>query len=146
MFQFKDLTFEISDDKIYLARVGNIAVSDGNGFCEVQIAGENKNSHLGVKMINSSEGGRLKYVSHEITDGKLEILQKSELVEVTTRFVSHTDSNAFQVTSEVKNISHESIVLEEVSSFVMFGIGSMSISLESSLTILSSPFSVLFMR
>ena len=126
MFQFKDLTFEISDDKIYLARVGNIAVSDGNGFCEVQIAGENKNSHLGVKMINSSEGGRLKYVSHEITDGKLEILQKSELVEVTTRFVSHTDSNAFQVTSEVKNISHESIVLEEVSSFVMFGIGSLN--------------------
>ena len=59
---FCNLEFVIDDEKIYLTRIGNIDTGK-SGFAEVQICGENKPTHLGAKMANSSEGLRLSYVS-----------------------------------------------------------------------------------
>ncbi|MBQ5927098.1 MAG: alpha-galactosidase, partial [Clostridia bacterium] len=49
--------------------------------------------------------------------------QRSDLVEVKTVFTAYEDSNALRIENEVKNISDEEIVLEEVSSFVLSGFG-----------------------
>ena len=79
---------------------------------------------MGVKMINSSEGEKLKYVSHEEKDGMLTVVQESELVRVTTFFTNFGDCNAVRIKTAVENISDNPFVLEEVSSFVLQGIGS----------------------
>ena len=122
--RFSGLKFDIIGNKIYLSAVGSFAQSEGRGFCEIQVAGENKCSHLGVKMINSSEADKLCYVTHTLTDEKLVIVQRSELVEVETTFISHNDCKAVQVTTKVTNISDNPAVLENVSAFVFSGIGS----------------------
>lgn len=120
---FKNLQFFIAEDKrIYLTKCGNI-VRGAGGFVEVQICGENKDSHLGVKMANSSEGARLFYVSHTQTENTLTIVQQSEKIQTTTVFETYDDTNAIRVHTEVKNISDEDIILEEVSAFVAYGIG-----------------------
>ena len=122
--RFANLRFDIVEDKIFLTEVGNLAKSENRGFCEIQIAGENKVSHMGVKMINSSEGDRLFYVSHKIDSESLIIVQRTELVEVTSTFVKYEDCDSFRVNTSVKNISNSDIVLEDVSAFVFSGIGS----------------------
>lgn len=123
-FRFNGLEFDIVNDTIFLTEVGNFAKGISRPFAEVQIAGENKITHMGVKMINSSEGEKLKYISHEENDGKLTVIQESELVRVTTLFTSYSDCNAVKVKTYVENISDKPFVLEEVSSFVLHGIGS----------------------
>ena len=119
---FKNLLFDIVDNRILLKRCGHIAFS-GYGFVEVQIAGENKNTHLGAKMAKSSEGEKLRYLSHTQTENRLEIVQCSDLVEVKTIFEGYTDTNTVRVHNEVKNISDREIVLGEVSAFMALGIG-----------------------
>ncbi|MBE6685481.1 MAG: hypothetical protein E7592_07550, partial [Ruminococcaceae bacterium] len=114
--RFAQLKFEIIDNKIFLSEVGAFAQSEGRGFCELQIAGENKCSHLGVKMVNSSEADKLCYVSHTLTDNKLVIVQRSALAEVETAFISYGDCKAVQISTRVTNIANEPIVLEGVSS------------------------------
>ena len=123
-FYFDNLTFEILNGQIFLIRVGNFNTVTHRSFAEVQIAGENKISHHGVKMVYSSEGEKLKYISHEEKDGRLTIVQESELVRVTTLFTSYGDCNAVRVKTVVENISDKPFVLEEVSAFVLHGIGS----------------------
>ena len=118
-----DLFFEVKGDKIYLTPPEKSNEALCFGFAEVQISGENKITHLGAKMANSSEGERLHYVSHTQTENKLEILQMSNLVEVKTVLVSYGDTNATRIYTEVKNIADDKIVLEEVSAFVMSGFG-----------------------
>jgi len=122
--KFGLMTFLIENGNIFLTQVGNFVNNEKRRFCEVQIAGENKISHMGVKMVNSSEGPKLRYVSHTVDGDKLTIIQRSELVEVTTLFTSFGDCNAFRVKTFVKNISPAPFVLEEVSAFVLSRIGS----------------------
>jgi alpha-galactosidase len=74
-------------------------------------------------MVNSSEGRRLRYVSHQQTDNVLIIIQRSSLVEVKTVFTAYEDTNAVRVYTEIKNITKEEIVLEEVSAFTLTGFG-----------------------
>ena len=120
---FKNLKFFVTEEqKIYLTQCANFTHAAG-GFVEVHICGENKNSHMGGKMINSSEGEKLLYVSHTQTENTLTIVQKSELVETMTIFETYDDTNAVRVHTEVKNITDTDIILEEVSAFVAFGIG-----------------------
>jgi len=126
--RFSQLKFEIIDNKIFLSEVGSFAQSEGRGFCELQIAGENKCSHLGVKMVNSSEADKLCYVSHTLTDNKLVIVQRSALAEVETAFISYGDCKAVQISTRVTNIANEPIVLEGVSSLVFSGIGSYEVT------------------
>ena len=123
MIQFKDLEFIIRDNKILLVKAGGIVNPDGASFVEVQISGENKDTHLGAKMVRSSEAARLCYVSHEQTDSCLKIVQRSALIETTTVFTAYEDTNAVRVYTSVRNISKEEIVLEEVSAFVAVGLG-----------------------
>lgn len=120
---FGPLKFDIVDNTVFLAETGSFRKPRNRRFCEVQIAGENKISHMGVKMVNSSEGENLRYVSHTLSGGRLIWVHKSELVEVTHIFTSFGDCNAFRVKTLVKNISDAPLVLEEVSAFVYSGIG-----------------------
>ncbi len=61
MISFKNLQFEMQERNILLTRCGNLCRLKSR-FAEVQAAGENKDTHMGAKMANSSEGGRLRYV------------------------------------------------------------------------------------
>ena len=115
---FGNLKFIIDGDKIFLKKYGK-----NFSFAEVQICGENKDTHMGAKMASSSEGKRLKYVSHSLSDNCLEIVQQSELAEVRTLLTSYNGTTAISAYTEVKNISDKEIVLEEVSSFILSGFG-----------------------
>ena len=122
-FNFGNLKFEIDGERIFIDSAYGMKNSSRQGFIEIQIAGENKDTHLGIKMANSSEGAKLRYVSHKTDSGILKTVQRSELVEVTTTFESYGDSNAIRVKSEIKNISESEIIIEEASSFVLWGLG-----------------------
>lgn len=122
-FNFKNLQFGIKDGKIRLCRLGEFSFEGGTLFAEVQVSGENKDTHMGVKMANSSEGRALDYLSHTQTENTLEIVQRSALVEVKTIFTAYDDTQAVRVCTEVKNISGEELVLEEVSAFIFTGLG-----------------------
>ena len=117
---FYGLHFELVDGNIYLTKCGGFGDGTCHRFVEVQIAGENKDSHLGVKMVCSSEGARLRYVSHERTEEKLVIVQRSALIEATTVF--QKIGGAIRVYTQVQNISDKEIVLEEVSAFAAEGL------------------------
>lgn len=120
---FKELVFEIENDKVYVHSCGNYRDEGAHSFVQVSVCGENKQSHLGAKMYNSSEGDRFVYVSHTQTDDRLEIVQRSPVIEAKTTFIGYPDTNAVRIFTEVKNITDEEIILEEVSAFVLFGLG-----------------------
>ena len=122
MIDFKNLEFNIDNNKIYITKCGNLEHIK-SGFAEVQIAGENKPSHQGIKMIPSSEGDKLTFVSYAENENVLEIIQSTNLVEVKTVFQVYEDSNAIRIQTVVTNISSETIVLEEVAAFAISGIG-----------------------
>lgn len=119
---FKNLSFDIVDGRVLLKKCGTFVSATGMGIAEVQIAGENKFSHLGVKAVRSSEGARLRYVSHTYDENTLCIVQESPLVRVSVFFTAYGDSNAVRVHTEVKNITRAEITLEEVSAFVACGL------------------------
>ncbi len=125
MIKFKNLEFSIEDGKIFLCRCGNLK-NLHTGFVQVQVCGENKDSHLGAKMANSSEGIRMCYVSHSIDGGSLTIIQKSPLIETKTIFTTYDDTNAIRVQTQVTNTASFPIVLEEVSAFTFNGLGPIS--------------------
>lgn len=81
---------------------------------EVQIAGED--GPIDARQFNTSEKRRLMYVSHEISENELVIVQRSELIETRSHFVSF-EGGALRTYTEVKNISDKEIILEHVSSF-----------------------------
>ncbi len=123
-FQFAELIFKILNDKIYMTKCGSFEATqdfDTNPgayrFVEVQLAGEHKNSHEGIKMGVSSEGPELKYISHEIKDNELVIIQRSERIEAKSVFISYPDTKTIRTYTEVTNITEQSIALEEVSVF-----------------------------
>ena len=114
---FTPLRFEIENDRIFLKSLADYPVH--GGFVDVTVNGENKDSHLGAKMIPSSEGGRLTYVSHRIDGDTLEIIQRSQVLEVKTVFRRYPDTNAVSVYTEVTNVTNAEITLEEVSALVL---------------------------
>lgn len=120
---FRDLSFEIANGKIELRRFGAFACeTPKGGFVEVQVAGENKPTQ-GVKPTLSSEGERLIYEKHELTESTLTVVQKSALVRTTTVFECPTDARAVRVHTEVTNLSDEDVVLEDVSALLLPAIG-----------------------
>jgi len=122
VIQFHNLEFQEENGRLFLTKFGNQEQLH-SGFAEVTVAGENKETHLGTKLVCSSEGDRLRYVSHEIDGNVLKIVQESPVVRVTSVFITYGDTNAVRVQTTVTNIAQEPIVLEEVSSFVVTGIG-----------------------
>lgn len=116
-FSFRSFDFSVNDGRVSL--LSAYGISQGGGFAEVQVCGENKDSHLGVKTACSSEGARLRYVSHELTEDRLVIRQQSDIVGVKTVFVGYDDTDTVRIYTEVKNLTNEDIVIEEASSFVL---------------------------
>ena len=90
-------------------------------FVEVDVAGGART--IGGKMAGTSESGRLRYVSHTLTENRLIIVHRSEIVETKTVFESYDDTAAVRVYTEVKNVSDENIVLQQISSFLCGGLG-----------------------
>lgn len=123
-FSFKNLDFSIEDSKIKIINFGGFTNRFGGGFAEVHIAGENKATHEGIKLINSSEGKKLKYVSHKIDGNVLCVVEQSELICAETRFISYDDTPSIRIITEIKNISNHDIVIEDMSSIVIYGLSS----------------------
>lgn len=119
---FKNLSFALKNGKILLSDFSGFAFPN-TYFSEVHVSGENKDTHMGAKMANSSEGSRLSYVSHDIENNTLSITQRSSLIEHKTVFTVYDGTDAVRIFSEIKNISDSPIVIEEASSFVLFGLG-----------------------
>ena len=120
MIEYNNLKFEIKDEKIVLNQFGNMTNLHSR-FVEVQITGENKQTHMGAKMVDSSEGAHLRYHSHSISNNALRIVQRSDLIETTTEFICYADTNAVRIQTTVRNIVKVPIVLEEVSIFTITG-------------------------
>lgn len=112
-FEFQNLKFVVENGKIR---------SNGFPIAEVHIAGEKKDSHFGLKTIRSSEGEKLDYVSRTLWGNRLEIVQKSELIEVRTVLSAYSGTSAFKAYTEVKNISDKPVTLEGISSYLLGGI------------------------
>lgn len=128
--KFGMMKFTVRNDKIYMTECGSFkseeqddTTTDAYRFVEVQVAGEHKNSHMGVKMGASSEGSMFKYVSHQMKEHSLEIIQRSDLVEVKSVFLSYPDTQTIRTYTKVKNISERKIILEEVSAFKGMNLG-----------------------
>lgn len=121
MIKFKNLTFKTENKMVFLTDFGPLHDLNSR-IAEVQISGGNKVTDMGTKMVNSSEGLQMQYYSHIVDDDTLHITQRSSSVEVVTRFQAYDDANAYRIQTSVKNITSESIVLEEVSSFVFTGL------------------------
>ena len=93
------------------------------GFVQVQIAGEHNNSHLGVKMIRSSEADRMHYINHSRCRNTLTYIQESPNIRTETTFETYDDCHAVRAVTKVTNITDASIVLEQVSSLCICGMG-----------------------
>ncbi len=111
--QFGSLQFKIEEGKINLVGQGGVQTKP-YGFAQVQILGENKPTALGAKTAKTSEGMQLVYSSHELTENKLVIVQRTDRVEVKTVFTKGEACEVIRVYLEVKNLTDEDIVLEEV--------------------------------
>lgn len=119
MFDFFDLQFTLNDDRLYISLIGDVKLDKIGGISEIQIAGENKNSHEGVKLGISSEGNRLRYIGHNIDGNVLTIELRAPQISV--KVVFERVGRAYRINTVVKNISVASVVLEEVSAFVLSG-------------------------
>ena len=93
------------------------------GFIQVQVAGEHNNSHLGVKMIRTSEAGRMNYANHTHCGNTLTYVQESPNVRTETVFETYDDCSAVRAVTKVTNITDAPIILEEVSSLCLCGMG-----------------------
>ena len=102
--------------------VGNKITLNGFPFVEIQIAGQNKDNHLGAKHVCLSEHANLEYVSHGRVGNVLRIVQEDALVRAVSVFTSFEDTSALAVYTEVTNISAEDITIESVSSFMYPGV------------------------
>ena len=118
-FTFKNLYFKIENQKITLSLTENGAYLP---FSQVQIAGENKNSHCGVKIVNTSQSDLLKLIGKTQDENNLVIEQQSDKINVKTYFSSPTRGTAVAIYSVVKNISEKDIVIEECPAVVLGGI------------------------
>ena len=96
------------------------ATVGGMPFAEAQISGCDKDSHLGAKMIHSSEGRQFRYVASGMSDGCLTVVQASDRLRVSTVF-TFGDYDGYAVQTTYTNLSGETLTLEEASAFVLGG-------------------------
>ena len=122
MLQFKNLTFTTDENKIRLQTADRFAGLNSE-FVQVQIAGENKDTHMGAKLVNSSESGRFVYKTHSVIGNTLTVVQESPNVRAQTVIEGYDDTNAVRVYTVVTNITDAPLVLEEVSTVCIAGIG-----------------------
>ena len=99
---------------------GGKAAINGFPFVEAQVSGENKDSHLGAKMICSSQGAKLRYASHRLDGDKLVVTQRSDNLQAVTTFTFGA-YDGYAVQTAYTNIGNETLTLEETSAFVFGG-------------------------
>lgn len=122
-FTWQSFTFCVVNERIYIKKFGNVAENKTcTPFVELQLGGRDHPSNVGAKAVRCSETENLRYVSHCIKGDALTVTQANELCEVTTRFRAFEDTNAVQVSTEVKNVFAENITVELLSSFVLGGL------------------------
>ena len=134
-FSFSGLRFVIEEDKIRMVSAFGSEphrVNDVYTFAEVQVAGQDHPAHHGAKYFYTSECGRLRYVSHhtvrtETGEDVLTIVQKSELTQVASTFVSYPGTSVIRAYNTVRNIADRSITLEYVDSFFSYCLGESSV-------------------
>lgn len=94
---------------------------------EVHMAGDNQNDHHGAKHTCCVSREKLKYVSHRISENdfgrKLEVNLADERIYVTLNYQFYTGVSAVRCSTDIKNISAETVGIEYVSSFSLTGIG-----------------------
>ena len=88
---------------------------------EIHISGTNPDDHHGCKHTGSSVSDDLRYVRHRETDSELVFELKSDMVKVMQHYTFTPGVDCVCAYTEVENISPESIGLEYVSSFCMYG-------------------------
>ena len=122
-FTWQSFTFCVVNEIIYIKKFGNVAENKTcTPFVELQLGGRDHPSNEGAKAVRCSETENLRYVSHCIKGDALTVTQANELCEVTTRFRAFEETNAVQVSTEVKNVFAENITVELLSSFVLGGL------------------------
>ena len=127
-FSFGQLTFAIEEGRIGIIGFGGFKRVKSTDFIEIQIAGEMKYTHLGMKPADSSEGKKLAYVSHNIDGDTLTVVQKSELISVETTFTLMPGGSTFSAKTKITNISDGDVVLEDASALVLPCIGDSTVT------------------
>lgn len=93
---------------------------------EVHIVGGNLDTHHARKHNGSSLGGKLSYVSHEISEEasgrRLTLLQECDGITVESEYSLYKDIPCVRCRSRITNNSSEEIVLEYISSFCMYAV------------------------
>ncbi len=90
---------------------GGSAKINGLPMVQVQVAGREKNSHLGVKPVNTSESGSLHYVRHTLQGNTLRICQENDCLRAETFLTSYANTNTLRFTTRVTNIAQQALVL-----------------------------------
>lgn len=113
------MNLNIKKLNIHIDKNGKATIN-GFPFVEAQVSGENKDSHLGAKMICSSQGAKLRYVSHRLDGDKLVVTQRSDNLQAVTTFVFGA-YDGYSAQTAYTNIGNETLTLEETSAFVLGG-------------------------
>lgn len=79
-------------------------------FVQTELAGGSSTGT--IRMHGAEASGNLRYAGHQGCGDMLEILLRSDSLEVACRFVKYADTNAIRVSQQVRNISGEEICLE----------------------------------
>lgn len=117
--KFYGIAFNVNEDgRVFLSDCYGLKNENVGAFCEIDVAG---GSTSGALLLRGSEYSKeLKYNSHIIENGVLTIVQRSEIFELTSRFVAYDDTNAIRVTQTIKNISTTTQELELISTLGLY--------------------------
>ena len=119
---FKNLSFLVTED-------GNVGLmrlfSNQQEFIpeqitshvipEFDIAGGTLSGRF--KRRGSNETKALRYVSHEISENRLTLIQRNEKFQITSVYQGYDDTNAIRVTQSYQNISDEPQTLTQANTF-----------------------------
>lgn len=88
---FKTLQFKVVDDRVFLTFFSGMR-SDAHmrmPLSEIQLVGGNSQAVYSTSFVGGSESANLRYVSHEIGNNLLLMVERSERLEIETRFISY---------------------------------------------------------
>ncbi len=112
---FGELSFTVSDTNVLKMQKCFDLENQNQYVCEFDIAGGVTNGSN--RMIGSEEPGKLRYVSHNIENNTLTIIQRSYTVEVVSLYTKYDDTNAIRVIQTLKNISDKKLCLTMANTF-----------------------------
>ena len=117
---FAGLDFNIDEKgNVRLDGFGDFKANGKSGcFCELDVAGGTTSGSL--LMVGSECAKELKYVTHNVSNGVLTLVQRSALFELVSKFEAYDDTNAVRVTQTVKNVSGEKQCLELIGTLGLY--------------------------